>query len=308
MPINAVVDINNALNKRKSFQEKRGRSFSVKVPRPLPATSIQRKFTENIAKFFRQTLISKTNQILIPQIDSLLDEGKKDLGMTFVNADAIYKKDGFSDRLQKIISNILIDYGLDLERFKTTITARAVDTSEFNKKQVKKIYKQALSVDIFLSEPYLIETLNSFTLINTSFLRRYGDEYADRIGEIALNAVRTGLTANEAAKQIRTQYRWLTKNKAKLIARDQIGKLDGQLSMLRHGQLGVTRYVWRTSLDERVRGNPSGRYPFAVPSHWDLEGKIFDWVGKNASPIGPPGNPILCRCVAEPILEDIIGI
>lgn len=296
MPQATAFDIASALEQRKAFQESRGRSFRVRSPRPLPPIPVERKYTRNIQRFFRDTLIEKTNQLLIEQLDSLVAEGRRDLGIELAVFDAVVvKADSFASRLQQIINGILIDYGLDLEKFKRTIAARGIDTSDFNKKQIQKIYKQALGVDVFLREPYLIDTIQSFVDINTSFLRRYGDEYADRIGDTVLNGVRQGLATPAIAKLIRDQYSWLTKNKAQLLARDQVGKLDGQLSMVRHGQLGVERYTWRTALDERVRAE-----------HQAMEGKIYTWVGKEASPIGPPGFPIQCRCVAEPILEDII--
>ncbi|CAM6004904.1 unnamed protein product [Sphagnum balticum] len=58
----------------------------------------------------------------------------------------------------------------------------------------------------------------------------------------------------------------MTKGRAALIARDQVGKLNGALEEYRQKQLGVQRYVWRTSGDSRVRRD-----------HKDLDGHIFSW-------------------------------
>ncbi len=93
--------------------------------------------------------------------------------------------------------------------------------------------------------------------------------------------------------------------RARLIARDQIGKLNGRITRARQEQLGITRYIWRSVLDERVRGNPAGKYPYATPSHWNREGVVFSW--KNPPEGGHPGEAILCRCWAEPFFEDEHG-
>ena len=76
---------------------------------------------------------------------------------------------------------------------------------------------------------------------------------------------------------------------ARRIARDQVNKAVGQFSRMRQTDVGVTRYVWRTSLDERVR-----------PTHADLEGTEQSW---DAAPVdGHPGEAIQCRCRAEPVI------
>ena len=85
-----------------------------------------------------------------------------------------------------------------------------------------------------------------------------------------------------------------TKRRAKLIARDQLQKLNGTLNQVRQQDLGVNGYIWRTSADERVR-----------ESHRDNDGKRFQW-DKPPSGTGHPGEDINCRCVAEPDLSQLI--
>jgi SPP1 gp7 family putative phage head morphogenesis protein len=97
---------------------------------------------------------------------------------------------------------------------------------------------------------------------------------------------------------------------AKLIARDQVGKLNGQITQVNQRLAGVDKYMWMTVEDERVRGRPGGRYPRSRPSHWALDGKVFSWdappeVGPG-SQRGHPGDAVQCRCYADPILPDDI--
>ena len=96
---------------------------------------------------------------------------------------------------------------------------------------------------------------------------------------------------------------------ARVIARDQTNKLSGNVSQAMQAAAGVSRYTWRTVGDERVRGNPTGLYPDALPSHYELDGQVFSW--DDPPEVGPymrrghPGSAIQCRCYAEPILEPL---
>ena len=75
---------------------------------------------------------------------------------------------------------------------------------------------------------------------------------------------------------------------ARRIARDQTNKAVGNLNQIRQMDIGIESYVWRTSMDERVR-----------PTHRDKEGTVFRW--DNPPPdTGHPGHDIQCRCRPQP--------
>lgn len=77
---------------------------------------------------------------------------------------------------------------------------------------------------------------------------------------------------------------------------DQTNRADDTLNRYRQIGLGATEYIWQTRLDERVRGNPAGKYPRAKPSHWAREGLTFRW---SDPPLGGnPGDASGCRCRA----------
>jgi SPP1 gp7 family putative phage head morphogenesis protein len=80
-------------------------------------------------------------------------------------------------------------------------------------------------------------------------------------------------------------------SRAELIARDQTYKLNAAVTRAHHEDAGVSSYQWSTSLDERVR-----------PEHDDLEGQVFQYISPPDE--GNPGDPINCRCVAIPVLDE----
>jgi len=82
----------------------------------------------------------------------------------------------------------------------------------------------------------------------------------------------------------------VSRRRAKLIARDQIGKLNGRINASRLTSIGIDKFIWRTSKDERVR-----------PDHRKREGKIYEFSNPPNGEI--PGTPINCRCFAEPVIS-----
>jgi hypothetical protein len=169
------------------------------------------------------------------------------------------------------------------------------------------------------SEPWVQAVLTEWTETNRKLVKSLVGEHLSRMESMALEAVQLGKRPEQLTLDILKANKALTVTRAKLIARDQIGKLTSLLTERRSRDLGLDTYVWRTALDERVRGNPKGRYPTARPSHWGAEGKVGIygkgdvWVVAGATvprgmndPIGAPGSPVACRCSAQSRMEDLI--
>lgn len=92
-----------------------------------------------------------------------------------------------------------------------------------------------------------------------------------------------------------------TKSRARLIARDQVNKLNGRLNQYRQQKLGGVKYIWATSKDERVRKD-----------HAKLEGTTQSWdkppvVDKATGRRAHPGLDFNCRCTAIMDMEDVLS-
>jgi SPP1 gp7 family putative phage head morphogenesis protein len=111
------------------------------------------------------------------------------------------------------------------------------------------------------------------------------------------------ITADSPQDQIRKLIEdnfSFTRAKARMIARDQTGKINGRINQYRQESLGATRYIWKGSKDERERKD-----------HRLLEGKIFSWdkppiVDRRTGRRAHPGEDYQCRCHAEMYLPDIL--
>ncbi len=95
----------------------------------------------------------------------------------------------------------------------------------------------------------------------------------------------------------------VSKTRATLIATDQIQKLNSNLEQIRQQNNGISRYIWRTRRNARVRED-----------HSRLEGCVFKWdqppvtvrSGKRSGERNHAGEDINCKCWAEPVVDDIL--
>jgi SPP1 gp7 family putative phage head morphogenesis protein len=90
----------------------------------------------------------------------------------------------------------------------------------------------------------------------------------------------------------------VTQSKADLLARDQVLKLNGELTHHLQVTAGIEEYIWTTSGDERVR-----------ESHAELDGTRQRWdtppVVSDDGRTGHPGDDYQCRCTAYPVLPEL---
>lgn len=139
-----------------------------------------------------------------------------------------------------------------------------------------------------LSEP---KSYTNWIDDNVRLIKSIDERYFNDVREVISTGLQKGMTADQLAKQVRLRFH-VTASRARLIARDQVGKFHATMDKERHQEIGITRFIWSTSLDERVRED-----------HRALEGKIFTYA--HGHPVeGLPGQPIQCRCVAIPIIDE----
>lgn len=149
-----------------------------------------------------------------------------------------------------------------------------------------------LDLKFLFSEEDLAKVVDEAISANVSLIRSIPQQYADRVESIILNGLQGGRRSEDIAKEIGALGQ-TTDDRARLIAQDQLGKINSRIAQIRQQKLGVTHYIWSTSHDERVRH-----------SHRLRDGVMFAW--DNPPSDGHAGQPIRCRCVALPYLEHLL--
>jgi SPP1 gp7 family putative phage head morphogenesis protein len=140
--------------------------------------------------------------------------------------------------------------------------------------------------DITLS-PEVSRQLVGFVEENAKLVKNIGDETIDKLGMLTQNALTFGETPEELEEKIAKLGEEYAGYRARLIARDQVGKLQGKIAETKMKEAGIKKYEWMDVGDSRVRS-----------SHKALNGTIRTW---DQSP--RPGEEIQCRCQAIAVLE-----
>lgn len=131
--------------------------------------------------------------------------------------------------------------------------------------------------------------LSSWTQENIQLIKGVNEEQLNKLEALFMRSSRDGARASDITSEVST-IMGSSLSRAKLIAYDQIGKLNGQLDRLKQTNIGVTHYIWRSSQDEAVR-----------KTHKKFNGQRYAW--ESGSPEGHPGQPVRCRCIADPDLD-----
>jgi SPP1 gp7 family putative phage head morphogenesis protein len=141
--------------------------------------------------------------------------------------------------------------------------------------------------------------LNEQVTLITSLPR----EAASRVHELTLKGITEGRRAAEISKEIMRTGE-VTKARANLIARTEVGRTASGLVMARAMHIGSEGYIWRSAEDSDVRntdGNPVG-------SHRLLNGKFIRWdeppVASTNGVRAHAGMIYNCRCYPEVVIPD----
>lgn len=165
------------------------------------------------------------------------------------------------------------------------------DAADFNRGAIIEQIGRVATVNPLAEEPWLKPVLDAWRGSNVALIRGM-DSQADAIEQMVQQAWERGRPVAELRKQLEERLD-IDRRRAQLIARDQVGKLNGQLTMVRQSSLGIEKYRWMSSMDERVR-----------QVHADRHGELFEWATPPAD--GHPGMPVRCRCTAEPDIADAL--
>lgn len=238
-----------------------------------------------------QVLKNILNSTIKPQLKSIL--GQADANRP--KNDSL-RLDAYSDDINKLMAKSKIQFEKTVPAHNATriSTKIAHSINQFNKKDTSRVFKSVLGVDPFLTEPWLNQEMSAFVHSNVALIKTIPQKFFDRIETQVFQAAKAG-TRQEALEDKLDKIPPMSENQAALIARDQTSKFNGNLSMLRQQEVGVEKFLWQTSEDERVRDLHDERDQQIYP--WDYE---FD----DTEDDGPPGQPINCRCVAIPVFDE----
>jgi len=200
--------------------------------------------------------------------------------------------DSFSMDLRDLVNGVKRKYR-DITPAASRIASEAVigeardNTKKFDKGMER--ITGGISLGRVLTQEGLNDVIQTQIATNVDLIQSIPDQYFKQISTIIYQGVSEGQKVGNITREIQ-KVTGTTRNRAKLIARDQIQKTNSLITQQRQADLGVQEYVWQTSRDDRVR-----------PTHVANNGKTFRWDSPPPK-TGHPGHDINCRCVARAII------
>lgn len=269
-----------------------------RLPRPLKPLYPHVAERQYIRDLFAYVKRAKeiTREILVPLLPRLTNEVKS------ITPNRV-RQDDIIDDLAEILGRIRDRLGFEFsDSILATIANRMgvsiEDVIAANTRRMRDQYQPyGINIGFGANSNELKSLLQIKIRENVQLIKTLSDRHFASLESQVLSAITQGKRVEDIEAVIDERFSSMESN-AELIARDQVGKINGQLTEITHVGLGLSRYRWRGVGDERERS-----------SHLDLEGETFSW---DDPPIVDgeavhPGEAIQCRCFAEPVMEDLLA-
>ena len=277
-----------------------------KPPRWMPPASV-----EIMYRRFLLAVIGKMKtdcqRIVIPQIPVFLTQAaalKHQDGLTM---------DSWSDDLGKLMDAFKQHVGdiVPESALKVMLLDIGQRASKWNDAQWQKTLHAVLGVSVYGKEEELGSRIESFVNENTILIKDIEEQVYQDVRLTVERGIRSGDSQRTIAKALLNdtslepgRFRKV-QTRAKFIARDQLNKLNGDLTKTRQQSIGLDLYIWRGVGDNRER-----------ETHLEMNDSLCKWSdpdvysqdGGNTWQDRPPemrglipGEDYDCRCYAEPV-------
>lgn len=294
--------------------------------RPVPRT-VERKYEAILRE-----LVAEWRELYISIIDPHLVPMGQEAYVLKPKDSRDVKTDSWPDDLTHIMDEYDTAVSATLLPMGNITTDIGYDVADLNLKQWKRVVSSVVGINVFAREPWLSDQIKSFSKQNVKLIKKLSGETSTEIERVITDGFQRGrrienirkdiiggtslkgqvITYKKAKKGVKVSWFQTVDQRAKVVARDQTNKLNGQLTQLRQNEIDISMYIWRTVLDEKVRTN-----------HRNMDGRLCRWDdatvysndgGKtwhSRSGIGGieehPGQDYQCRCFAEAFFASILG-
>ncbi len=266
------------------------------IPRPLPPTGIATAYTTMLLALSR-SMDAAIMKVLAPSLraDSIRLDAPADGGHGFEPEEIKRLIREMTRQLEHMTGAPALLKGLN------QIAAR---TGQYSQEQWRQQLQKSLGIDLS-RDVHMAPLVAKFRKTNVALISSLADDKVSRVHRV-LSDAGPGTRVEEIQRRI-VEQTGATESRAALIARDQVLKLNANVTQQQHEAAGITSYTWSTSRDERVRHPEPGKLG---GDHKDLEGHVFEYskppvvdtrTGRRAN----PGEDYQCRCCAIPILDGI---
>ena len=164
--------------------------------------------------------------------------------------------------------------------------------------QARKTIENAIKVKVQFFEDDERRFKQQYSEDIKKSVKNFTDQQVVRLRQMVENSLLHGAEDEPLITSIQKEFN-VTYNKAKFLARQETGLLVAKYRQLTYNRVGINKYQWSTSHDERVR-----------KMHKDLDGKIFEFdnppTTNEKGDKNNPGEDWQCRCQPIPIFDNVV--
>lgn len=270
-------------------------------PRAYPH-GIERKYYRQLQSFFKP-LTDYVRNFVNENMEELLRGDSPEVHLDAIPGDTfrgmIYNLEDWLSVYMPDISELPADRNNNV--ILTALGKTADEAMDFGNKEFTRILDKGIHVNLPTSAPWWNDMKASWVEDNYTLITSNAKNYVSKINTLTEQAIVNGMSPGQLKKEIFAATESLSDKHCKLLARDQMGKLNGQITQAQMEEVGLDMYVWSTAFDDRVRDSHAAmegllcRWDDASVCSYD-GGKT--WVSRPSNAVQlHPGQDIQCRCV-----------
>jgi SPP1 gp7 family putative phage head morphogenesis protein len=230
--------------------------------------------------------------------------------------ESVFRADSWSDDLSRLMAAFRHTVGdiVPTERLKTLLLNIGQWSSKWNDEQWQKTLHAVLGVSVYGKEDEIGSRIESFVNENTILIKDLEEQVYQDVRLTIERGIRSGDSQRDIMKALLADTELergvfaKVKTRARLIARDQINKINGDITRSRQEGIGIEEYYWRGVGDSRERD-----------SHYEMNDTLCRWDDADvySNDDGKtwedrpedmkgliPGEDYQCRCWAEPVFGE----
>lgn len=203
--------------------------------------------------------------------------------------------DGAFDVLGRAIDALLGRWATSLGDLPQKIARKFVGqtAASLDRNLSSTLKKSGFTVDLQMTE-YTREAVRGAVGMNVGLIKSIPGEYLADVQKMVWESVEGGFDLATLTDNLDHAYH-ISRNRCKLIARDQANKAHAVMEQARRKELGIKKAIWRHSAaakEPRKSHVEANGKEFEVDKGMYLDGK---WV--------LPGEPINCGCTSRAVIE-----
>lgn len=264
---------------------------------------IEKQYYRKLKGFF-QPLTDYVDKYINENMEQLLRGDSKEIRLDTIPGDSfremLFELENWLSVYMPDISELPEDSNNNV--ILASLAKTAEEAKKFGDKEFQKTIEKGIHINPPVSSQWWNDMRNSWAEDNYTLIVSNAKNYVSKINILTEQAIVNGMSPSKLKEEIRKATEGLSDKHCKLLARDQMGKLNGQITEAQMQEIGLNLYVWSTSFDDRVRDSHAlmegllCRYDDANLCSYD-NGKT--WVERPAGAVRlHPGQDIQCRCVA----------